>query len=122
MSASHVVSGSPGGRERFVRHAHRRQTVLARHLEDDAENGRMQVHVALRVDVIERQARRRERRELRADLVLELTAHARMEEVADAGAGKVRAEHPVAVDEIGDALGREQRPSFDDHDVQADAQ
>ena len=63
-----------------ARNADRSHSVLATHGDDDSENGRMHVHVVLRVDVIECEPGSRESLELRANLRFEIASRSRTEE------------------------------------------
>ena len=72
--------------EGFAWNPHGAQAELAADSYQQSEDGRMNVHVRLRVGMIERQARLRETLELRADLRGELRARARAEEEAHARA------------------------------------
>ncbi len=65
---------------RLPRNADRSHSVLATHGDDDSENGRMHVHVVLRVDVIECEPGSRESLELRANLRFEIASRSRTEE------------------------------------------
>ena len=80
------------------------------------------MEMLVRVDVVEGEAGRREGLELGRDLGLELTPHARACKDVEPEPSHVGAKAPVAVDEVGDALGRQSRPPLDQHEVQADAQ
>lgn len=82
----------------------------------------MNVHVRLRVCVVERQPGGGETLELRADLRFELRARARFEEEAHTGARQVRQERTASIDEVGDAPGRQNRAAVNEHDVQADGE
>ena len=74
------------------------------------------------IDVIERQARRRESLKLGFDLPRQLPAHLRQEEYGRAGAHHIGAKKAVGVDQIGNGGGRQRGPSFHQHQMQADAQ
>jgi hypothetical protein len=78
----------------------------------------MQVHVVVRVDVIELEARGTERLELGADLRLELAPHARPEEEAQAGGDQIFVERPPGIDEVGHGLGREDRATLHEHEME----
>ncbi len=80
----------------------------------------MKVHVPVRVDVIERQARGAKGRELGADLARELILHVAPEEKAETRANKARAKGAVRANEIGDFRGRQHRRAVDEDKVQAD--
>ncbi len=109
-----------GGSER---HADAWQAELGALGDHQPADGRMQVHVLVRVGVVERQAGRGEGRELGADLGRELPADARPEEVAQAQAELVGREparpRPTR---CGDFAGRQHGRAFDDDEMQADAQ
>ncbi len=80
----------------------------------------MDVHVVLRVDVIERQTRLRERFELRANLGLQLAARTGMKEIAHARRDEVAWEIAVAIDQIRNLRRRQLRASVHKNDVQPD--
>ncbi len=72
------------------------------------------------VGVVEREFRRGEALELRANLRGELRANPRAEEEAHAGAHEVVRKRAVALEQIGDAFRRKHRAAVDEYDVQAD--
>jgi hypothetical protein len=76
------------------------------------------VHVILRVHVVEHESAGGEGFELRADLVFQLTAHAWAKKEVDARANEIGRELSAAVDEIRHALGREKRTTVDEYDMQ----
>jgi hypothetical protein len=76
----------------------------------------------VRIDVVERQSARAIGFELRLDLRRHLAAHRRAQEDVDPETDHVAAEVPVGVDEIGQVLRGQDRPAFDQNQVQADAQ
>ncbi len=82
----------------------------------------MDVHVVLRIDVIERQTRLRECFELRADLGLQLTPRAGMKEIAHARGDEVGWEVAVAIDQIRNVRRRQLGASVHENDVQPDCE
>ena len=74
------------------------------------------------IDVVQRQAGGRKGGELGFDLGRELGAHAWQKEHGSAGARHVGAEQAAAIHQIGHGGGRQHRPAFHQHQVQADAQ
>ena len=82
----------------------------------------MQVHVFVRVGVVEGEAGRRESRELRADFRGELRPDARAEEVIQPQPDLVGGKPASVIDEIRNARSRQHGRTLDDHEMQADAQ
>ena len=60
--------GAAQRRDRLGRQPHRAHAVIAADLDDQPRDGRMQMHVLVRVDMVEREPGGAERLELRADL------------------------------------------------------
>jgi hypothetical protein len=82
----------------------------------------MKLHVLVRVHVIERQASRAKCFELSPDLLPELSAYLRQQEKPYASAPKVPIEFAVAADEPPDLLVRQNGPTIDQDQMQADAE
>src|SRR5260370_25857487 len=61
--------------KRLIGHPHSRNTVLAADSQQHLQQGWMQMEMLVHIDVIESQARSRERRKLCADLRFQLSAH-----------------------------------------------
>lgn len=76
----------------------------------------------VRVDVIEREAGRAKRFELRFDLGAELPPHIWPQRDGEAEPCHVGPEASCRIDQSRHALGRQHRCSLDQHDMQADAQ
>ena len=73
----------------------------------------MQVHVLVRVRMIQRQAGGAESLELRADFRRELPSDVRAEEIVHAEAELVRRETTLRVDKVRYRFGRQRRRAFD---------
>jgi len=82
----------------------------------------MQVKMLVGIDVVEREAGRTIGLELRLDFRGDLPAHRRTREDIEREPDHVAAELPARVDEIGQAVRRQDRPAFHQHQVQAHAQ
>ena len=108
--------------KRLARHAQRAQSVPAACVDHRACNGRVNVKMMVRIDVIERQAGRGESIELRRDFRRELFAHFRAQEDLRAERRHVPAQPSLVVDEIRDGSAGKCRPSIDEREVQPDTQ
>ena len=86
-------------------------------LDDQPRDGRMQMHVLVRVDMVERQAGRPERLELPADLGGEQAAHPRHQEIAQPGADLVVVEPPIRADQPTKLARRQHRAAIGEHDM-----
>ena len=107
---------------RLTGQADRAHPIGAADLDDQPCDRRMQVHVLVRVDMVEREAGRPERLELGADLGGKQAPHPRREEIAQAGADLVVGETPVRADQATDLVRRQHRAAVDQHKMQPDAQ
>src|SRR5581483_7430337 len=83
---------------------------------------RMQMHVLVRVDMVENKAGRAKGLELRADLGGEPNPHTRREKISEPGAGLPWIEAPVAPHERAELGGRQYRIAVDQDEVQPDPQ
>ena len=108
--------------KRLARHAQRAQSVPAACVDHRACNGRVNVKMMVRIDVIERQAGRGESIELRRDFRRELFAHFRAQEDLRAERRHVTAQPSIAVDEVREVRGRKRGTSVDEREVQPDSQ
>src|SRR5579862_7409867 len=113
---------TPGGKKRLPRDADRLYAVVPSHFYQQREYGGMSVHVILRVHVVQRQARRGECRELRANLRFQLFANPRSKKIPESGAQQVLLEFSALVDEKRNAFGRKRRSSVHEYDVKPDSQ
>jgi hypothetical protein len=82
----------------------------------------MQMKMLVRIDVVERESARAIGFELRLDLRRQLAAHRRPQEDVDPETDHIAAEVPVGIDEIGQLLRGQDRPAFDQDQMQADVQ
>ena len=80
------------------------------------------MHVPVGVHMVEKQAGRVKRLELRADLHRELTAHPRQSKKPNAGAAHIRIETAVPAHQTGDFGTRKRRKPIDEYQMQADPQ
>jgi len=80
----------------------------------------MQVHVVVGVGVIEDQAGGLKRLELGPNFRRQLPPDAGQEIISKTGAYEIAVESAVPVDEIWNALRRQNRPAPDDDEVQSD--
>jgi hypothetical protein len=80
----------------------------------------MQMEVLVGIDMIEREAGRGKGRELGLDLGGKLAPHRRLQGNVKAHPRHIRPELPIGADEARDALRRQGRPAFDQHQVKAD--
>src|SRR6516225_8852733 len=86
-------------RGRLRRNAHPSETKFAADPQHKPRNSWMQVHMLVRIRVMQCQSSCCEGRELRADLCDQLSANARLGEIADAQAKLLRREPTVCIDE-----------------------
>ena len=82
--------------DRLEGQPHGRHAVITPDFDDDARHCRMKMHVLVGVHMVEPQAGRMKRLELRADLHRELTANLRQSEKPDAGAAHIGIEAAAA--------------------------
>jgi len=82
----------------------------------------MKMHVLVGVHMVEKQAGRVKRLELRADLHRELTAHPRQSKKPNAGAAHIRIETAVPAHQTGDFGARKRRKPINEHQMQANPQ
>ena len=80
------------------------------------------MEVVMRIDVIEPQAGRVKRRELCVDLRGELPAHAGTQKDVQAHHREVRAQQPIAIDEVRYRIGRRRRGAVDQNEMQTDSE
>ncbi len=113
-------AGAPQDVERLGRDAHRPGAVIARERDHEPADGRMKMHVAMHVDVVERQPGRAEGLELRGQLARELPPRAATEEKAESGTDKPATKGAVASHQGRYLWRRQERPAIDDDEVQAD--
>ena len=109
-------------RRRLGRHTHPRQPELPADLQHQPPDGRMQMHMLVRIGVVQRQPGGGEGGELRADLGGELAADARTGEVVDAEAELVGREPAVGIHQVGNLGRRQHSRALDHHEMQSDAQ
>src|SRR5215472_3574799 len=119
-----VILGESGAQRagRLEGYTHRLHAVVSPDLDDEPRNRRMDVHVLVRIHVIEPQTGRTKRLELRLDLHRELTSNSRHKEKPDTGAGHVSVEFAISVDELRDFGPWQNRPPVDEDEMQTDAQ
>lgn len=91
---------APGKKEWFVRNAHGPQSIFFADIQEQSEYRRMQVHVIMRIDVIERESRYAKRLELGADLGGKLFPGAGHEEKTESGTDQVRGEIAIFIEQI----------------------
>src|SRR5439155_24501393 len=84
LSCKPAARGPPCGPKRLVRNPDRFQPEVPADLQNQAQDGRVQVHVMVAVHVIQRKAGLLERVELRSELQRELPSDRRPEEKIDA--------------------------------------
>jgi hypothetical protein len=80
------------------------------------------VHVAVRVDMVQRQAGRMECLKLRPDLPRQLAPDLRQNKKTRAGASHIPVKPAAAIDQAGDLGRRQRRNTVDENEMQADAQ
>jgi len=112
----------PQRRDRLGRQPHRAHPVIAADLDDEPGDGRVQVNVLVPVDMVEREPRRAERFELRADFGGELAPRGGRKIKAEPGAHHVRVERAVSPDERRNLARRQDWRAIGQHQMQADAQ
>ena len=105
---------------RLGRYSHRAQPVIAADLDDQSGDGRVQMNVLVRVDMVEHEAGGAERLELRADLGGKPAARAGTEEKAQPGAQRVVVEPAIAANEPVQLVRRQYRAAVDQHQMQPD--
>ena len=108
-------------RGRFGRNTNCPQSERPADVDHQPTYRRMQVHVLVRIGMVERQPGGGERRELCADFRGELPADARAEEVVHAESKLVRGKLSPCVDQIGNFRCRQHGGTVDRHQMQADA-
>jgi len=106
---------------RLGRYADRGQAKVAADVQHQSADGRVQVHVLVRIRMVERETGCGERSELCADLSGKLPPDVG-KNVANAQSELIRRELPIGVHEAGNLCRRQHSRAFDDHEVQADAQ
>src|SRR5215831_3320947 len=112
-----IVTFGESGAQRTGRlegYTHRLHAVVSPDPDDELRNRRMDMHVFVRIHVIEPQAGRTKRLELRLDLHRELTPNSRQKEEPDTGAGHVPVEFAIRVDQARDFGPWQNRPPVDD--------
>src|SRR5215472_18422638 len=105
-------SGAQGA-GRLERYTHRRHAVVSPDLDDEPRNRRMDMHVLVRIHVIEPQTGRTKRFELRLNFSCELTSNSRHKEKPDTGAGHVSVEFATSADDLRDFGPLQNRPPID---------
>jgi len=103
------------------RQAHRAQAEFLTHPDQQAENGGMEVHMMMGVDVIECESRRLKGQELSPDLDRELPPGGRLEKITKSGAGEAIAKPAMLVDQGLDLCGRQDRKAIDHDQMQTNA-
>ncbi len=91
-------------------------------LDHEPRDSRVQLHVLVRVDVVERQAGGAERRELCPDFRGKLVPNTRREEIPECRVQLIVVEMPVRAHQAAQLRGRQRRASIDQHQMQPDAQ
>ena len=104
--------------DRLQRHPHRHHAVITPDVDDHPRDRRMNVHMLVRVHMIEPQASRAKRLELRAYLHGELTAKPRQKKEPDAGTSHVPVEPSFFADQTGDFGWRQNGKPVDKIEVQ----
>ena len=94
--------------------------VIGADLDDEPRHSRVQMHVLVRVDVVERETGRAKRLELRPDFGREQSACLRAEEKPQTGSKRVVVEAAVAANEAAEFLRRQDRIAVDQHEVKTD--
>jgi hypothetical protein len=89
-------------------------------LDDQSCDARVEVHVFVGVDVVERQTGCAERFELRADLARKLAADVREDKKSDPGSGHVAVEFTLLADELRDLELGQNWMTVDQVQVEAD--
>src|SRR6185369_5724198 len=107
--------------KRFAREAKTSDAPRLRFVHENAENDRMQVQMQMAIDVVERQSRGCEARELSANFGAELFAQTALEKVANTDAHRIVIELPVRVHQAGNLLLRQRGTAAQQREVQADA-
>jgi len=118
------LAGKRGAQRRggLERQANRPHPVFLPDLDDEPRDGRMQVEMLVRVDVIEHETGGAKRAELGADFGGELAPGARREREAEAGAYHVRIEGAIGPGQRRDLRRRQYGRAIGQHQVQADAE
>ena len=106
---------------RFGRNPHCPQAELAADVDHQPSYGRMQVHVLVRVGMVEREPGGGESGELGADFGGKLPANTRTEEIINPEAELVRWKPALGVQKIRDCGPRQYGWPFDHHEMQSDA-
>ena len=115
--------GAPGGKERLVRQAHGTAARIRGRSQHQRHDRRMQVHVVVRIDVVEREAGGAERLELRPDLGRELPPNVRQQEKAQARRCRAAsAACPGRVGESRDPRRRQRGAPTHDDEMEPDPQ
>ena len=96
--------------------------VIAPDFQDQPEHGRMQMEMAVGIDVIERKAGLLEGLELGAQFGLDLSAGAGQEEAAHSGLEEIGVKTAIGPDQRRQFARRQQRPAVDQHQMQPDPQ
>jgi hypothetical protein len=108
--------------DRFEGHPHGGHAKIATNFDYRPRDRRMNMHVLVSVHMVEPQAGRMKRLELRADLHRELTANPGQSKKSNAGAAHVRIEPAVPAHQTGDFGARKARMPIDEYQMQADPQ
>ena len=106
----------------FGGNADRAQSVVAADVDEHASDGGMKVHVLVGVGMVERQAGRGEGLELGADFRGEFASCFGIEEVAHSALDLIGTEFLVVFDKMRDTGVRQDGRSFNDDEVQPDAE
>jgi hypothetical protein len=102
------------------RQANRPQSVIAADFDDEAGDGRVQMHVLVRVDVVEGEAGGAEGLELGADLLGELAPNSGREEIPKTGTERIIPKTAVASHQAAQPIGRRNRAAADQYEMQPD--
>ncbi len=116
-----LTAGSEHGRG-LARNPDRREAEAPADLDHEPPDGRVKVHVLVRIGMLEEKTRCCEGGELGADFARELTAERGAEEIADAEPRLIGGKPAVPIDEIGDFRAPEHGRALDKNEVQADAE
>ncbi len=108
--------------DRFRWHPHRLDAEVAADLDDQSGDRRVEVHVLVRVDMVEREAGRAKGRELRANFGRQLAADLRQKEKTHASAHHIAVELAAAPHQTGNFGRRQQRAAVDQIQMQPDMQ
>ena len=117
-----VREGAAKGANGLGGHTNGHHAVVAADLDDQPADNRMEMHVLVGVDVIERQTGCAEYFELRPDLANELTTDAWEDGISKAGAGHVAIELAIIADELRDLHRGQHWMSLGQVQVQADTE